>query len=273
LSFTSTFPTNIAKLATTLVVKTIAVSDSATGADAVSSMVIGVLDLGAGAEAPVVGVKAGDLGAGAEAISSRLVSLEDVATGLDRLLQTFVLELLFKSFAECAESLRYVSMDMPVESTDINTITHCLKLAKDTLDKYRYKLRMPAGDIDPLIDELDAILSRIRYVRAGDVIEPDDHNLKVDAIKVIRDILSKMESYYILQPNMLASVSPFAGIGISFGFATTPDAPVPPSLPYAGSGLLTVDVAYDYGYASPCTSLVVEAPVYKPGYYISDGVG
>jgi hypothetical protein len=125
---------------------------------------------------------------------------------------------------------------------------------------------------DPLVDELDAVLSKIPYVKSGDVIQPEHHNYIVDALKKARDILSKMEEYYISLLSALASVSPFTGLGVGFGFSTYPDRPVPPSLPYAGSGLLTVDVAYDYGYVSPSTALVVDVPIYRPGYYISDGV-
>jgi hypothetical protein len=43
-----------------------------------------------------------------------------------------------------------------------------------------------------LIDELDSILSSIPYVRAGDVIEADHHNLVAYALNKIRDILSKI---------------------------------------------------------------------------------
>jgi hypothetical protein len=165
----------------------------------------------------------------------------------------------------CIQRLRYVSADTEVLSSDLNDVTDCLKALSSVL-------RTATGG-DPLVDELDAIITNLRYFKSGDILYPDDHNLKVDAIKKVRDILAKMESYYISLLNMLASVSPFAGLGVGFGYSTNPDAPAPPSLPYAGAGLLTVDVAYDYGYASPGTSLVVEAPVYKPGYYTSDGVG
>jgi hypothetical protein len=43
-----------------------------------------------------------------------------------------------------------------------------------------------------LIDELDSILSSIPYVRSGDVIEADHHNLVVYALNKIRDILSQI---------------------------------------------------------------------------------
>jgi hypothetical protein len=168
------------------------------------------------------------------------------------------------SIDACIQKLRYVSSDTEVLSSDLNAVTDCLKALSSVL-------RTVIGG-DPLVDELDAILSRIRYVKSGDVIEPDDHNLKVDAIKKARDILSNMESYYISQLNMLAAVSPFTGLGVGFGFSTYPDSPRPPSLPYAGSGSLTVEASYDSGYTSPCTALVVDVPIYRPGYYISDGV-
>jgi hypothetical protein len=59
------------------------------------------------------------------------------------------------------------------------------------------------GVNDPLVDELDAVLSIIPYVRSGDVIQPEHHNYIVDALMKVRDILSKMESYYISQVNQL----------------------------------------------------------------------
>ena len=119
----------------------------------------------------------------------------------------------------CIQKLRYVSKDMPVESSDLNTITDCLKALSSVL-------RTVIGG-DPFVDELDAILSKIRYVKSGDVIEPDDHNLKVDAIKKARDILSKMESYYISQLNALIKqldyilnvLQPWSNL--VFGYGTT----------------------------------------------------
>jgi hypothetical protein len=92
----------------------------------------------------------------------------------------------------CVQRLRHVSKDTPVDSSDLNTVTDCLK---DLSSVFR-----TATGGDPLVDELDAMLSRIRYVRAGDVVEPDDHNLKVDAIKKVRDILAKMEQPLALLP-------------------------------------------------------------------------
>jgi predicted membrane chloride channel (bestrophin family) len=126
----------------------------------------------------------------------------------------------------CIQRLRYVSKDMPVESSDINAVTDCLKALSSVL--------RVAIDGDPLVDELDAILSRIRYVRAVDVIEPDDHNLKVDAIKKVRDILAKMEQYYVsqittLQQQLGAKVQALESIvgGIVFTYFETPS-PLPP---------------------------------------------
>jgi hypothetical protein len=42
------------------------------------------------------------------------------------------------------------------------------------------------------LSDLDEIINRMRYVMTGDVIEPDDHNITVDAIKKIREILSQI---------------------------------------------------------------------------------
>jgi hypothetical protein len=56
---------------------------------------------------------------------------------------------------------------------------------------------------DPLVDELDAVLSKIPYVKSGDVIQPEHHNYIVDALRKARDIVSKMEEYYASQLDAL----------------------------------------------------------------------
>jgi hypothetical protein len=42
------------------------------------------------------------------------------------------------------------------------------------------------------LSDLDEIINRMRYVMTGDIIEADDHNITVDAIKKIREILSQI---------------------------------------------------------------------------------
>jgi len=126
----------------------------------------------------------------------------------------------------CIQKLRYVSKDVEVLHSDVNDVNDCLKALSSVL-------RVATGG-DPLVDELDAILSKMRYVTSADVIEPDDHNLKVDAIKKIRDILSKMEQYYVsqltaLQQELGAKIQALESIvgGIVFTYFETP-APLPP---------------------------------------------
>jgi hypothetical protein len=53
----------------------------------------------------------------------------------------------------------------------------------------------PGERVDPLVDQLDAIIAMIRYVRSGDVIQPEDHNYIVDALRRARDILAEIESW------------------------------------------------------------------------------
>jgi hypothetical protein len=123
------------------------------------------------------------------------------------------------SIDACIQRLRYASRYVEVLSSDLNAVTDCIKALSSVL-------RVAIGN-DPLVDELDAILSQIRYVKSGDVIQPEDHNLKVDAIKKVRDILSKMESYYISQLNALISLlnyilnvlQPWSNL--VFGYGTT----------------------------------------------------
>jgi hypothetical protein len=56
---------------------------------------------------------------------------------------------------------------------------------------------------DPLVDALDAAIAKIRYLRTGDIYEAEDHNYIVDALKVARDVLAKVESYYAAQAEEL----------------------------------------------------------------------
>ncbi len=96
---------------------------------------------------------------------------------------------------ECLSVLRYVSSDIEVLARDINDLKTCLSLLSQTF-------RSRIGG-DPLVDELDAILSKIPYVKAGDVIMPEHHNYLVDALKKARDILYNIEIFYKSQLDAL----------------------------------------------------------------------
>jgi hypothetical protein len=195
MSFTSTFPTGLVKLLTVPAVRVIYTSDAAAGMEAVPSRLVGALDRSVGREVHAVGLTASDEGSGVDVLQTRFLSHIDTSTGLDSSLPITVPELLFESFSNCVDSLRYVFYKTPVEARDVNTKAACLKLAREMLDKYRYKLRMPAERVDPLVDQLDSIISMIRYVKSGDIILPEDHNYVVDALKKARDIVSEMESW------------------------------------------------------------------------------
>jgi len=92
------------------------------------------------------------------------------------------------SLDKCIDNLYYVSVNTYVSSSDINTLVDCMKALSAVL-------RERVGD-DPLVDELDAIIAKMRYVTSGDTILPEDHNYLVDAIKKARDVLARMEEYY-----------------------------------------------------------------------------
>jgi hypothetical protein len=233
MSFTSALPTNLPKFSYVVVGIKISTSDSATGIEAVSlgittkdlgsgselvsSRLAGVIDSSTGVETPVVGVVTKDMGLSVEVVTGRLATLMDFATGLDKSLPVSVVELLFKSFGECVDSLRYVVEGMPIDSKDWDAITCCLRLAKDMIDKYRYKHGIAIDVTDPLIDELDAILTKIRYVMTGDIVEPEDHNLKVDALRKIRDILDRMEKTI----ELLKAWTWALGIGLEYAVSPT----------------------------------------------------
>jgi hypothetical protein len=96
------------------------------------------------------------------------------------------------SLDEALKKLRYVKRwpepESEIRHEDLNTKIDALKLIRDAL-----KAKV---EEDPLVDELDAILNLIPYVKAGDVVEPEHHNLVVDAMWKVRDILAKIEEKY-----------------------------------------------------------------------------
>jgi len=99
---------------------------------------------------------------------------------------------------ECLSVLRYVSSGVEVLTRDINDLRTCLSLLSQIF-------RSRIGG-DPLVDELDSILSKIPYVKAGDVIMPEHHNYLVDAIKKARDILYNLEIFYKTQLDALINL-------------------------------------------------------------------
>ena len=99
------------------------------------------------------------------------------------------------SLGACLDKLRYVKYGDEVRATDVLTKVECLRVLRDTLKSRAAELGCPSERIDPLVDELDAIIAKIRYVRSGDIIQPEDHNYVVDALKKARDILAEIESY------------------------------------------------------------------------------
>jgi len=118
---------------------------------------------------------------------------------------------------QCLSLLRYVHEGDEALHDDINKPVECLKALNSLFRYFRPD--------DPLVDELDNILKKIPYVKSGDIIMPDHHNLIVDALKKARDIISRIESYYQSQINHLLSIidalSQIAG-GIRITYFQTP---------------------------------------------------
>jgi hypothetical protein len=111
---------------------------------------------------------------------------------------------------------------MEVLSSDVNTLKGCLQALSALLRS------MTGGD--PLVDELDAILSKIPYVKAGDLILPEHHNYLVDALKKTKDIIAGMESYYAYKVQVLESKLQLMGLII-----VETGSPIPPVITSAGS--------------------------------------
>jgi hypothetical protein len=99
------------------------------------------------------------------------------------------------SLDACLEKLRYVKYGDEVRASDVLTKLECLKALRDTLKAKAAEMGCPSERIDPLVDQLDSIIAMIRYVRSGDIIQPEDHNYIVNALRKARDILAEIETF------------------------------------------------------------------------------
>jgi len=91
---------------------------------------------------------------------------------------------------ECLKLLRYVKKGDYLLTQDINVPRECIFVARAWLEAI-----VKAYNLDPTyVYELDPYLKRLRYVRVGDILEPDDHNAIVDALKKLREVLEKIEA-------------------------------------------------------------------------------
>jgi hypothetical protein len=121
------------------------------------------------------------------------------------------------SLDEALKKLRYVKRwpepESEIRHEDLNMKVDALKAIRDVL-------KSKVGE-DPLVDELDKIIRLIPYVKAGDVVEPEHHNLVVDALYTVRDILDKMESEYIKMMELLKAWTWALGIGLEYAVSPT----------------------------------------------------
>jgi len=103
------------------------------------------------------------------------------------------------SLDEALKKLRYVKRwpdpESEIRASDVLAKLESLKALRDALKAKADEFGCPCEKIDPLVDQLDSILAMIRYVKMGDIVEPEDHNYMVDALKKARDILSEIESF------------------------------------------------------------------------------
>jgi hypothetical protein len=103
------------------------------------------------------------------------------------------------SLEECLARLRYVKYGDEVLSSDHNTKVECLKLLRDRIVALADRLGV-RGLVDPKLERLDVILAQLKYRTALDIIDPDDHNLLVDGLKVARDALAELEAVAVAPP-------------------------------------------------------------------------
>jgi uncharacterized coiled-coil DUF342 family protein len=103
------------------------------------------------------------------------------------------------SLDEALKKLRYVKRwpdpESEIRASDVLTKLESLRALRDALKTKAVEFGCPCEKIDALTDQLDSILAMIRYVKIGDIVEPEDHNYMVDALKKARDILSEIESF------------------------------------------------------------------------------
>jgi hypothetical protein len=134
------------------------------------------------------------------------------------------------SLEEVLKKLRYVKR-WPDPESEIRHQDHDTKL--EALIILRDILKERIGE-DPLVDQLDEILRLIPYVKAGDIVEPEHHNLIVDALWTVRDILEKMETVY---KALIEAVTPvFTYFSLK--------APIPP-ISYTSLVVEFTDVAFE----------------------------
>jgi len=84
----------------------------------------------------------------------------------------------------------YCVNNCQVLTSDINNVNYCLRALKqwllDIADKF---------GVDPSpIYELDYYLNRLKYVLAGDIISPEEHNSIVDTLYKARDVIEYLEN-------------------------------------------------------------------------------
>jgi hypothetical protein len=120
------------------------------------------------------------------------------------------------SLEECLARLRYVKYGDEVLSSDHNTKVECLRRLRDRIVGLAERLGV-RGLVDPVLGRLDVILAMLKYRVALDIVDPEDHNLLVDGLKVARDALAELESIAVAPP--------------------TPPPPAPPPTPPPRAGL------------------------------------
>ena len=80
-------------------------------------------------------------------------------------------------------------------SSDVNAKVDCIRALRERLVGSARALGVPRERVDPLVELLDEVLARLRYVRSGDIVLPEDHNTLVDALARARDVLSAIEDW------------------------------------------------------------------------------
>jgi len=141
-----------------------------------------------------------------------------------------------------------------VLSSDLNTRVRCLTLLRDAIAE-----RDPAN---PVLPELDQILAKIRYVKAGDVMLPEDHNLVVDFLRKAREAIEQLvrEMAEELEELRYALVYAQPVYGLTIGLDASPLG-MPPgllNLVRVPSTVLLTRLSVYIGYTSPATELLVE---------------
>ena len=112
------------------------------------------------------------------------------------------------------------------------------------------------SEVEVKLNQLKNILSKMRYVKYGDYVYAEDHNLIVDAIKIIADIVDYIKlTFRPVPPKELRVLDSLLKYNVQAFYITDPDTVVVHSLTKDGDYSITASIT-ETGYESTLKSQV-----------------